>query len=376
MGASITDTTTNASRAQGELFQPLAFARGPGMANRIALSPMTTDQARPDGTLPPDELRWIAKRAAGGFGLVMTAAAYVQPNGKGGGGQTGIWSDDHVPGLAELAQAIRAQGRVATQQLHHAGCRAWARTVTDIVAPSDHAETGARALSTAEVEQVVEDFVAAAVRAERAGFDGVEVHGAHGYLLAQFLSADANRRTDRYGGTLENRARVITEIIAGVRRTCRPDFQLGLRLSPERWGMRLAEMRDLAAVLLDGGALDWLDLSLWDAAKQPEEAAFAARPLLGWFTDLPRGHTRLGVAGKITTPRVALAMLDAGADFVLVGRTAILHADWPERARDPAFTPARLPVQPAYLAEQGCGARFIRYLHSFQNFVVAEQGAS
>ncbi|WP_439814222.1 NADH:flavin oxidoreductase [Zavarzinia sp. CC-PAN008] len=365
-----------ADQAHARLFTPLSFARGPAMANRIALAPMTTDQALPDGTLPPDELRWIARRAQGGFGLVMTSASYVQPNGKAGGGQTGLWSDAHIPSLAQLAQAIRVQGRVATLQLHHAGCRAWKRTVSDIVAPSPHAETGARALSTAEVEQVAADFVAAAVRAEHAGFDGVELHGAHGYLLAQFLSVEDNRRDDRYGGSLENRARLITEIIAGVRHACRPDFQLGLRLSPERWGMRLGEMRELAARFMQDGDLDWLDLSLWDAAKQPEDASFASRPLLGWFTDLPRGGTRLGVAGRITTPRAASAMLAAGAEFVMVGRTAILHPDWPRLARDPAFTPLPTPVGADYLAAQDCGARFIRYLHTFQNFVASEQVAS
>src|SRR5678810_671730 len=109
--------------------------------------------------------------AAGGFGLVVTLASYVQQVGKGGAGQTGIWSDDHVEGLARLADAIKAQGRVAGLQLHHAGIRASKRHVPVPVGPSDDAETGSRALSTAEVEQLVEDFVAGARRAERAGYD-------------------------------------------------------------------------------------------------------------------------------------------------------------------------------------------------------------
>ncbi len=354
------------------LFQPLPFARGRAMANRIALSPMTSDQAMPDGRVTDDEVRWIRMRAQGGFGLVMTSASYVQANGKGGGGQTGIYSDDHIDGLALLAREIRQAGHVATLQLHHAGCRAWTRTVQDVVAPSDDAKTGARGLSTAEVEQLVEDFVSGARRAERAGFEGVELHGAHGYMLAQFLSAEDNRRTDCYGGSLENRARVISQIIDGVRRTCHPDFQLGLRLSPERWGMRLEEMRDIAGAWMQQGKLDWLDLSLWDANKLPVEEAFRDRPLFAWFTDLPRGNTRLGVCGKIATPRTALALLQGGVDFVFVGRTAILHPDWPMQARDLAFEPNPTPVTADYLANQGLGARFIRYLRSFENFVVPE----
>jgi 2,4-dienoyl-CoA reductase-like NADH-dependent reductase (Old Yellow Enzyme family) len=359
------------------LFEPLTFARGPTAENRLALSPMTSDMALPDGRITDDEVRWIRMRAEGGFGLVATSASYVQAQGKGGAGQTGVWSDDHVEDLARLAREIKAQGRVATLQLHHAGYRASRRHVPEPVGPSDDPETGSRGLSTAEVEQLVADFLAGARRAELAGFDGVELHGAHGYVLAQFLSADDNRRSDRYGGSLENRARIIFEIIEGVRRDRRPDFQLGLRLSPERWGMRLAEVRELSAEAMGRGDLDWLDLSLWDARKAPVEEAFAGRRLIDWFTDIPRGRTRLGAAGKIMTPAVAAELIEAGADFVFVGRAAILHHDWPERARrDRAWAPIATPVAADYLTAQGCGARFIRYLRTFGDFVAAEEAAA
>jgi 2,4-dienoyl-CoA reductase-like NADH-dependent reductase (Old Yellow Enzyme family) len=355
-----------------KLFEPLTFARGPAMENRLALSPMTSDQALADGRITDDEVRWIRMRAEGGFGLVMTSASYVQPSGKGGAGQTGIFADDHIEGLAQLAHEIKAQGRVAALQLHHAGYRAAKRSVPVPVGPSDDPESGSRALTTAEVEQLVEDFIAGAVRAERAGFDGIELHGAHGYLLAQFLSAEDNRRTDRYGGSFENRSRVLFEIIDGVRRACRADMQLGLRLSPERWGMRIAEIRDLVAELARQDQLDWIDLSLWDALKTPVEKDYQTRPLISWFTNIPRGRMRLGAAGKIMTPAVALALLEAGVDFAFVGRVAILHHDWPQHARDAAFEPIALPVPSAYLEQQGVGARFLRYLRTFENFVAPE----
>jgi 2,4-dienoyl-CoA reductase-like NADH-dependent reductase (Old Yellow Enzyme family) len=361
-------------RPHTTLFEPLSFIRGPAMESRLALSPMTSDQALPDGRVTDDEVRWLGMRAQGGFGMVMSSASYVQAQGKGGQGQTGIWSDDHIEGLSALASTIKARGRIAALQLHHAGYRSPKRCVPRPVGPSDDPETGSRGLSTAEVEQLVQDFVSGARRAERAGFDGVELHGAHGYILAQFLSPSDNRRVDRYGGSLENRARLIFEIIDGVRNACRTDFQLGLRLSPERFGMRLAEVRDLAQEVMRAGKIDWLDMSLWDARKAPVEEAFRERPLVSWFTDLPRGGVRLGVAGKIMTPAVAADLVAAGADFVLIGRGAILHHDWPERARhDAGFEPIALPVTADYLANQGLGERFIRYMRTWEDFVTPEE---
>ncbi len=355
------------------LFEPLTFARGPAMENRLMLAPMTSDQATPDGRVTPDEERWLGMRARGGFGFVMTSACYVQPQGKGGQGQFGITSDDHIEGFTRLADLIKAQGRVAALQLHHAGIRSPKRCVPQPVGPSEDPATGARALSTAEVEQLIQDFISAARRAELAGFDGVELHGAHGYILTQFLSLTENRRDDRYGGSLQNRSRVIAEIIDGIRAVCRPGFQLGLRLSPERYGLRLAEMRDYAQDLMAGGKLDYIDMSMWDASKEPEEVEHKGRSLTGWFADLPRGQTRLGVAGKIMTPRIAERLLAEGVDFVLIGRAAILHHDFPERARaDLDFQPAPLPVTRDYLAAEGLGARFLRYMATWENFVAAE----
>jgi 2,4-dienoyl-CoA reductase-like NADH-dependent reductase (Old Yellow Enzyme family) len=357
------------------LFTPLALPHGPAMKNRFMLAPLTNLQSHPDGRLSDDEFRWLTYRAKGGFGLTMTCAAHVQAVGQGFPGQLGVFGDEHLEGLTRLAAAIKAEGSVAALQMHHAGMRSPKDIVGVPVAPSDDADTGARALSTGEVEQLVEDFVAAAVRSEKAGFDGVEIHGAHGYVLAQFLSPEINRREDRYGGSLENRARIIQEIIDGVRSRCRPDFQLGLRLSPERFGLLLSEIQEVARTLLAGGQLDYLDMSLWDVMKEPTEEAHKGRSLMSFFTELDRGQTRLGVAGKVTSPAVAADMLDKGADYVLIGRAAILHHDFPKRARDAAFTPVALPVTPEYLANEGLGPAFVTYMSSWAGFVTQTQAA-
>jgi len=354
-----------------DLFAPMSFNHGPDMKNRFMLAPLTNLQSHPDGKLSDDEYKWLTKRAQGGFGMTMTCAAHVQKRGQGFPGQLGIFSDDHLEGLTRLAKGLKAAGTVATVQLHHAGMRTPKELIGEApVCPSDDAETGSRALTGDEVKQLVEDFVAAAVRAEKAGFDGVEIHGAHGYILCQFLSAEINRRTDAYGGSLENRARIIREIIDGVRARCRPDFNLGLRLSPERFGLSLAEIRDLAQQIMSEGKIDYLDMSLWDCFKEPAEEAFQGRSLFSYFTELDRGSVRLGAAGKITTAADARAIMEQGCDFVVIGRAAILHHDYPQKVKDdPDFKPATLPVSRAHLEAEGLGPAFVGYMSTWPGFV-------
>lgn len=352
-------------------FDALTFGRGPAMKNRFMLAPLTNSQSHDDGTLSDDEFRWLTMRAQGGFGLTMTCAAHVQAQGRGFAGQLGIFGDQHLPGLERLAGAIRTAGSLSSVQLHHAGMRSPKELIgTTPLCPSVNEEFGARAMTTTEVEQLIEDFIVAAERAERAGFDGVELHGAHGYVLCQFLSAEINHRDDRFGGTLENRARPLLDVITGIRDRCRPDFQLGVRLSPERFGMDLMEVRELAQRLMHEDAVDYIDMSLWDVFKEPEDEAFKGRSLMSYFTELDRGRVRLGVAGKIGRPEQVQACLDAGVDFVLLGRAAILRHDFPRQAaQDPDLTAVALPVTRAYLKAQGLGDTFVSYMSRWPGFV-------
>ncbi|RAK56261.1 NADH:flavin oxidoreductase [Phenylobacterium soli] len=350
----------------------MSFARGPEMKNRFALAPLTNSQSHADGVLSDEEFHWLTLRAKGGFGLTMTCAAHVQAVGQGFPGQLGVFGDQHLAGLTRLAKAINQEGSLSVVQLHHAGNRSPKELVGQPVCPSDDPETGARALSAAEVEQLIEDFVAAAVRCEKAGFHGVEIHGAHGYILAQFLSPEINKRTDKWGGSLENRMRIIKEIIAGIRARTGKDFNLGLRLSPERFGLKLLEIREVAAEVLRDGQLDYLDMSLWDYAKEPVEEEHKGRSLMSFFTDLPRGETRLGCAGKIMSGDDVRACLDQGMDFVFLGRAAILHHDYPKQyAADPDFEPVARPVSPEYLASEGLSPTFVQYMRNWPGFVTA-----
>jgi len=341
------------------------------MKNRFMLAPLTNLQSHSDGRLSDDEYHWLTMRAKGGFAITMTCASHVQAIGQGFPGQLGCFSDDHLEGLSRLARGIKAENSLAMVQLHHAGMRSPGDLIgQQSVCPSDNQKCDARALTIQEVEQLKEDFVSAAMRAEKAGFDGVEIHGAHGYVLCQFLSPTINQRTDQYGGSLENRARIIFDIIDGIRERCRPGFILGARLSPERFDLKLGEVIAIAQRLMSDGQIDFLDMSLWDSFKEPVEEAYQGQTLLSYFTSLDRGEVRLGVAGKIYTPPDAMRCLEEGVDFVILGRAAILQHDFPQQVSiDPDFKPIANPVSSDYLRSQGLGEAFITYMSGWDGFV-------
>ncbi|MBU6318322.1 MAG: NADH:flavin oxidoreductase [Alphaproteobacteria bacterium] len=355
-------------------FSTLSIGDRSALKNRFVLAPLTNTQSHSDGTLSDDEYRWLVKRAEGGFGLTMTCAALVQRDGQGFPGQLGVYEDRHIEGLARLADGIKAHSSHSVVQLHHAGMRAPQALIGGTpICPSDNSESGARAMTYDEVSRTRDAFVAAARRCERAGFDGVEIHGAHGYLLCEFLSSEINVRDDRYGGDIWGRSTIIFEIIEAIRSECRRDFSLGVRLSPERFGLKLAEIRDLAARLMSVGEIDYLDMSLWDIFKEPVEEGFRGRSLLSCFTDLDRGSVKLGAAGKISTGADVARAMDLGLDFVVVGRAAILHHDLPELIRmNSGFVPASLPVTADYLRAEGLGESFISYMRSWKGFVADE----
>lgn len=238
---------------------------------------------------------------------------------------------------------------------------------------SDNHDTGEQGISEGRIAEVRNSFVAAAKRAEDVGFDGVAVHGAFAFVLSQFLSPLLNRRSDTYGGPLENRARLIFEVIEAIRKTVRPDFQIGLRLSVERFGLVVEEVGDVAAEAFRRECIDYLDLALWDSRQVLQDGNNKGRRTLSLFTKLDRRRVRLGTAGKIMSASHAGELLDEGCDFVLIGRAAILHADFPQRAaQDAAYASPPLPVTEAFLRSEGISPPFINYMRTWPNFVAAD----
>jgi len=353
-----------------DLFKPLSFMHGPAMRNRFMLAPLTNQQSDHSGAASEYDQEWIRQLSQGGYGLITTAATFVEAGGIAFGRQLGINDDAQLPGLAKMADAIREGGGLSAVQLHHAGHRA-NPLLGGIPSPaSSRTLAGVNALTTGEVERIRDSFIAAARRAEIAGFDGVALHGAFGWILSEFMSPVLNDRTDRYGGSLENRARLTTEVMEGIRHAAGPDFQIGWRLSVERYGLILDELQAITAAIFARELIDYLDLALWDTTQIVQDGTFKGRTMLSVFTEIPRKRVRLGVAGKIWSAPRAAEILDEGADFVLVGRPGILERDFPLRVKaNPEHRSPTLPVTAEFLRQGGLSERFIHHLRGWDYFV-------
>jgi len=358
------------------LYEPFTLRCGLVLKNRIALAPLTNKQSQPDGHLGDDELNFLARRADGGFGLVSTCAAYVALDGKAWEGELGVDRDDCLPGLTRLATRLHAGGAAAIVQLFHGGARAdealagerpWSASAFTHGLKGDQAPP--RAATEDDITRVSAAFVAAAVRAQRAGFDGVELHGAHGYVLSQFLSRTMNLRTDAWGGDITGRARLLREITQRVRAACGPNFCLGVRLSLEDFGqangLDLDESLQVSHWLVED-SVDFIHASLWDVgrmtAKRPEQHA------LSLLREVVPRSVAIFTAGKIWTRADAEDALARGADVVALGRSAILNPEWPRMIAD-GSEPARPPMTRAELGARAVSPTFQQYLTSWKNFV-------
>ncbi|MFL2829165.1 MAG: NADH:flavin oxidoreductase [Alphaproteobacteria bacterium] len=349
----------------------IVFPCGISMKNRFMLAPLTNTQSYEDGTLSNDEFSWLTLRAKGNFGITMSCASHVQEVGKGFPGQLGIFDDKHIDGLKRLTNEIRKYESLSVAQLHHAGMRSPEDIIGESpVCPSADEETKSRSLSNEEVNFLRDDFINAAVRAKKSGYDGVELHGAHGYILCQFLSSSINKREDEYGGSLENRSRIIFEIIDGIRSECGKGFLLGIRLSAERFGIKLTESKTLCQKLIDDGKIDFLDISLWDSFKDPVEEEHKDKTLLQHFTELNRKEVLLTVAGNIRTGEDVDKIISSDVDFATIGRAAILHHDFPNKVlENQGFIPIDTPSPKEHLRKEGLSEKFIEYLKVFKGFV-------
>lgn len=348
-------------------------------SNRIALAPMTNTQSHADGRLSDDEYNWLIRRAKEGFGIIFTCAVNVSKGGKGWSGELGAWDDDHLPGLKRLAEGIRHYGSIGIVQLFHGGARspesitgqqAW--SASEYTIASGHEVTHIREATDQDIESVIKDFTDAAIRVYQAGFNGVELHGAHGYLLHQFLSTETNKRKDEWGGNLENRSRLLITILRSIKKKVPDDFLIGVRISPEDKynfkGIDFDESLELAG-MLEKERIHFLDLSPWDALKTPDKYPDKEKALITYFRELLSKDIAIFVAGEIWSATDAEKAISLGADFVSLGRVAIAHPDWPTKSDQTEYNPARPPFSTEHLRSADLGESFIEYMRRWKGFV-------
>lgn len=324
------------------------------LKNRLVMSPMGIGLANLDGTPSEDMIAYYAARAEGGAGLIIPEITRVNDvHGPGLMRQLSVTQDRHIEPLSRLAGAIHDHGAKIFIQLHHPGRETvsallgGAPVVSASAIPCKYLRQETRALSTDEVKELIGQFVAGAVRVQKAGCDGVELHAAHGYLLQQFLSPYTNKRTDEYGGSFENRLRMLAEIISGIRAACGPDFPVGVRLSVEEFLDKTGVTEDYIhiqdgvkiAMALEGLGIDFLDVSvgLYETGMTCVEPISFPQ---GWRHDLIKAvkdHVHIPVIGVsvIREPAVAEKFLDDGVeDFISMGRSWLADEQWGKKVQE------------------------------------------
>lgn len=331
------------------LLEPFILGQGLQLRNRIVMAPMTTWSGNEDGTVSEDEENYYRLRVKD-VGLVITGCTHVQKNGIGFTDEFASYDDEFIPSLVRLATAAKSGGAPAILQIFHAGVKTQPELVTDIVAASAVAGDAGpsvipRALSDAEVEEVVRDFALATRRAIEAGFDGVELHGAHAFLLQNFLSPHSNKREDRWGGSFENRMRFPLSVVEAVGNTiaehASAPFVLGYRISvdePHDDGLRMAESLSFIERLIDKG-IDYLHVSLGDALQARPVDAPDGASVIDIVSGRLAGRIPLLAAGQLRVPAQAEQAIEAGISLPVIGQGFVMNPDWVDHARGQAADP-------------------------------------
>jgi len=341
-------------------FQPFETERL-SLAGRLVRAPVWTSTADEDGFVTEDTLSFYEKLAGHGLGLITTGFAFVSSNSRAVPRMLGVSDDDHIPGLKNLVDAVHAKGDKICLQIAHCGLNADPAYDPDglIYGPSLIALTGQtqiekagklrkenahimRSLTRGQIAQIIEDFTDAALRAEEAGFDAVEVHGAHHYLVSQFLCPMFNKRTDVYGGGSRQRARFAVEVLNEIRRAL-PEMPLIFRMNSEDFmpgGIELSDSRQTAAMVAETGC-DIISVS----GNNPVRTRIVKPEKEAYFREQARViHTASGLpvilAGGVRTPRAVYELIhNEYADLVAIGRPLIRNPDLPSRWRTGDYKP-------------------------------------
>lgn len=375
-----------------QLFQPFAFPNGITMRNRIVMAPMTTWAGNADGTVTEDELAYYRKRV-GGVGLVITGCTQVQANGIGFTDEYASFDDRFLPSLRSLAEAAKSGGAPAVLQIFHAGNKAVPDLIPDgeIVSASDVAVSVAapavapipRELTHSEILDVITAFGEATRRAIEAGFDGIELHGAHGFLIQNFLSPHYNKRQDQWGGSLENRMRFGLAVVAEVRRVAelhaKGPFILGYRVSPEEPdadGLRMDDVMVLIDRLIEA-KVDYVHVSLASILSSKPLGEDVSETIAQLIEAHVAGRVPILAAGGILTPAQASEALAVGLTGVAIARALVINPEWVEHAQAGKPEAISTTLDPAHVPELTIPAKLWGIIQAMTGwFTLAPQPAA
>lgn len=322
-----------------KLFEPMKIGTLE-IKNRFVVPAMDSHYTNEEHHFTDRAFEYYAARAKGGFGLIMTEFICVSEEGLAEATQAAIYDDTFIPSLSRLTERVHQEDGKIFAQIHHAGrIRGEGTSTLPPVGASALPMPGKKEvvheLTTDEVIEVVQKFIAAAVRAQAANFDGVEIHGAHGYLLADFLSKGVNKRSDEYGGNITNRGRIVAEIIQGIKKACGQDFPVTVRTSGDeaQYGYNNLEDAKAQALLFQESGADAVHISYGVAIQSNYIASGFNIPnakAVKECLDIP-----VIVVGRINDPMLANSVVASGnADFVALGRQSICDSDFVNKVKE------------------------------------------
>ncbi|MGE7908065.1 NADH-dependent flavin oxidoreductase [Lysinibacillus xylanilyticus] len=333
-----------------KILSPYTLSNGVTLSNRVVVAPMTTYSGNIDGSVSHEELTYY-KRRADGPGMFITAAATISPLATSFPRQMKVYGEQNISGLTKLAATIKEKGAKAILQLHHGGSESLIGYIDDkqMVSPSgvvasiykDADEVYIpRALTHEEILSTIQDFGRATMMAIHAGFDGVEIHGANGYLIQQFFSGYSNHRTDMWGGTLEKRMSFPLAVIEEVKRVrdqyADNYFIIGYRFSPEEpedGGINMEESIALVDRLADLD-LTYLHLSVKNVWSMPRSGLDQTKTRSEIFRNVIADRTTFLSLGSIHTPDDAMAVLEKGIPLFALGREILMEPDWVKKLKE------------------------------------------
>lgn len=352
-----------------QVFSPLALNRLKILKNRLAVAPMTTQQSLPDGRISQAEADWLLRLSEDGFGMVITCAASISDTATAFYRQLSLAHDSVVPELKKVSEGMKKNGSLNLIQLCHGG----SRTIEKLTGEKPHSASAYTlpapgfesplVLSEDQIAQIVTDFANACVRAENAGWDGVELHGANGYLFTQFISTMTNTRTDAYGGSLENRARLAREVVRACREKVSENFVIGFRLSFEGMGMEkgldIDENIRIANWLAEDG-IDYVHSS--QMSHKARSVKYQEVKIVNHLRKHLLSELPLVLAGGINSIEDAEEAMGSGTDIIAVGRPAIGNQKVPAYFKRREPLPCATPFNEQHLRSIGISDHFIDYV--------------